>query len=181
MRKLEMHELKRLDIDTYKRQNKQNVIVILDNVRSMENVGSAFRTCDAFAVEELILCGITPKPPHRQIHRTALGATESVNWSYYENTVDYLKTLDENCTLNYTIIGVEQVENAVYLNDWKEIKDDKKLCFIFGNEVNGVEQNTLNHCNFCIEIPQWGTKHSLNISVSMGIVLWDTIQKKLTK
>ncbi len=172
-RKLLNRELNRLTVNDFKRTEKFNYVVILDNIRSMNNVGSVFRTSDAFKCEKIYLCGITPKPPHRDIQKTALGATEAVDWEYFENTIDVIKKLK---TENVKIIAVEQVENACMLNDF--IPDNnQKYAFIMGHEIKGVSQEVIDICDFCIEIPQFGTKHSLNISVSTGIVLWHFVNK----
>lgn len=166
--KLSMEELQRIDVATFKQSEKMPLVVILDNVRSMNNVGSVFRTCDAFRIAHIYLCGITAQPPHKEIEKTALGATESVDWNYVECTTDLVKQLMTN---NYSVYAVEQVKNSIPLTDF--IPDfSRKTALIFGNEVMGVDQDVINLCNGCIEIPQLGTKHSLNISVSAGIVLW---------
>ncbi len=145
------------------------MVVILDNVRSQNNIGSIFRTSDAFLIKKIFLCGITAKPPHKDIQKTALGSTKSVDWEYFKNTKECIEFLKEK---NYTIISVEQVENSKNLIDFK-MEKDKKYAIIFGHEVKGVSQEVVNLSDFHIEIPQKGTKHSLNISVSAGIVLWD--------
>ncbi len=175
MRKLLNNELGRIGIDDFKNAKKNNFVVILDNIRSMNNVGSVFRTSDAFLCEKIFLCGITPKPPHRDIQKTALGATESVDWKYAENTIDVINSLKKD---NYIIVSVEQVENSMMLNNFSPDKN-KKYAFVMGNEVKGVEQQVINASDICLEIPQFGTKHSLNISVSTGVVLWDFISKIL--
>jgi tRNA G18 (ribose-2'-O)-methylase SpoU len=174
-RKLLNEELNRLSIDEYKNAPKSDFVIILDNVRSMNNVGSVFRTSDAFLCNKLFLCGITPTPPHRDIQKTALGATETVNWEYCESTEKIIEKLKQK---NYIILSVEQAENSIMLNNFNPDKS-KKYAFIFGNEVNGVEQNIVDISDFCLEIPQFGTKHSLNISVSVGVVIWDYVQKLL--
>ena len=171
MKKKKMDELERLSIEEFKEQKKNKVIVILDNVRSMHNVGSVFRTSDAFLVETIILCGVTPQPPHRDIHKTALGATESVNWQYEKETCDAALKLKNN---GYKIVAVEQVHDSISLSDVSKIENDK-VVFIFGNEVHGVSEEVLALCDTCIEIPQHGSKHSFNISVSVGIVLWEVL------
>ena len=168
MKKRSIEELNRLDVETFKRSEKLPVVVVLDNVRSMNNIGSVFRTCDAFLVDAVFLCGITARPPHKDIEKTALGATESVDWQYFESaktTVEQLKTD------GYRVYAVEQVEDSVFLNQFT-VGETEKIALVFGNEVMGVEQDVVNQCHGCIEIPQFGTKHSLNISVSAGIVLW---------
>ncbi len=155
--------------------DKHPIIVILDDVRSMHNVGSVFRTCDAFAVEELYLCGYTPCPPHRDIHKTALGATETVKWRSFATTAE---AVEHARSLGYSILAVEQVHNSTPLNtfDWK----GQKTALVFGNEVTGVNNEILGLADGCLEIPQWGSKHSLNIAVSAGVVLWELVRKKKT-
>ncbi len=172
-RKLSNKELNRLSVDDYKNANKTPIIVVLDNIRSLSNIGSVFRTADAFRIEAIYLCGITAQPPHREIHKTALSATESVNWKYFKNTQEAIIQLKQN---DYKVISVEQVEGSVMLNDINVDKSNK-LALVFGNEVKGVDDNIINISDYCLEIPQWGTKHSLNISVSVGIVLWDIVLK----
>jgi tRNA G18 (ribose-2'-O)-methylase SpoU len=169
MRKLENSELDRLDIGEFKEAAKTPIFVILDNIRSLNNIGSVFRTADAFLIEKIYLCGITAKPPHKDIHKTALGATESVAWEYVENTLNIITALKER---HIEIIAIEQAENATFLNDFK-LDATKKYAVIFGNEVKGVSQEVVSNCDTVIEIPQYGTKHSLNIAVSAGVVLWD--------
>ncbi|MFA5419381.1 MAG: RNA methyltransferase [Bacteroidales bacterium] len=173
MRKLKNEELNRISVEDFKKADKMPLVVVLDNIRSQSNIGSVFRTSDAFAIEKVYLCGITAKPPHREIHKTALGATESVNWEYKSST---LEAITELKNLGYQIISVEQTEKAISLSHFMPQRD-QKYAFVFGNEVNGVEDTVIQHSDSCIEIPQWGTKHSLNISVSAGIVLWDTLYK----
>jgi len=175
MRKLSMDELNRISVEAYKEVEKNPVILILDNIRSLNNVGSAFRTGDAFRIEKIYLCGITGKPPHRDIRKTALGATESVNWEYLNNTIQAVEKCKKD---GYTLIGVEQAEHATSLETFS-ISNTGKYAFVFGNEVFGVEQKTLEACDQALEIPQFGTKHSLNISVSIGVVLWHYINQKL--
>ena len=173
MRKLKLDELGRVGIEDFKKQEKLPVIVILDNVRSMHNIGSIFRTSDGFAVENIYLCGITAQPPHREIEKTALGATQSIEWVYYENVTDAIKDLKG---LKYKIIAIEQAENSVMLTNYKpELLE--KYALIFGNEVQGVSDEAMSMIDTCIEIPQFGTKHSFNIVVSAGIVLWDFFSK----
>ncbi|MDP5229554.1 MAG: RNA methyltransferase [Cellulophaga sp.] len=169
MRKLKNSELDRLAIDEFKEAQKTPIIVVLDNIRSLNNIGSVFRTADAFLIEKIYLCGITAQPPHKDIHKTALGATDSVTWEYAENTIDVLKKLKEQ---NIETIAIEQAENATFLNEY-HIDSTKKYAVVFGNEVKGVTQEVVTFCDTVIEIPQYGTKHSLNISVSAGVVLWD--------
>lgn len=167
-RKLSMDELGRLDVDGYKSIDKLPLIVVLDNVRSMHNVGSVFRTSDAFLVEKIMLCGFTPQPPHRDIRKVALGATESVDWEYHQNTVDLIKELKQQ---DYTILSVEQTESSIDLSEYK-VEAAKKYAVVFGNEVDGVDQEVIDLSDKSIEIPQYGTKHSLNVSVCSGIVIW---------
>ncbi len=169
MRKLRNSELNRLTIDEFKKAEKIPVVVILDNIRSLNNVGSVFRTSDAFRVEKIVLCGFTATPPHKEIHKTALGAEDSVDWQFIENTEDAVLSLKEE---GFTICSIEQVEGSVPLPDFK-VSKDKKYALIFGNEVKGVQQKVVDLSDYSIEIPQEGTKHSLNISVSTGIVLWE--------
>ena len=173
MRKLKNSELGRLNVEEFKKETKIPLVVILDNIRSLNNIGSVFRTSDAFLIEKIYLCGITAKPPHKEIHKTALGATESVDWEYHEDTLELIKELKEE---KIKILSVEQTENSVKLQDFI-IRKEQKYAVIFGNEVKGVQQVVVSSSDFCIEIPQFGTKHSLNISVSCGIVLWDLFKK----
>jgi len=173
MRKLKLDELNRVDIQEFKEQEKLPVIVVLDNVRSMHNVGSVFRTADGFSIEKVVLCGITAQPPHREIEKTALGATQSVNWVHFEDTLDAIATLRSE---GYQIIAIEQAENSTMLNTFKPDLT-KKYALIFGNEVNGVSDEVMKKIDECIEIPQFGTKHSFNIVISAGIVLWDFFAK----
>jgi len=173
MRKIQNSELNRLSIEEFKQSDKNPIIVVLDNVRSMSNIGSVFRTCDAFRVEQLFLCGITATPPHREIHRTALGATESVNWKYFvsaREAVDFLR--DQG----YFIIAIEQTDQSVNLDKYLPGKKNK-TALVFGNEIDGISDEVLGNCDFYLDIPQYGTKHSINISVSAGIVLWDIVTK----
>ena len=169
MRKLKNSELERLDIQSFKMAEKTPVIVILDNVRSLNNIGSVFRTSDAFRVTQIILCGITATPPHVGIHKTALGATESVDWSYEKNTIEALTKLKDK---GIEILAIEQAEGSTALQEFS-VNTDKTYALVFGNEVRGVQQEVVNQCDGCIEIPQYGTKHSFNISVSVGVVLWE--------
>ena len=173
MRKLLNEELDRLDIQGFKNSSKIPVVVVLDNVRSLNNIGSVFRTADAFRLESIALCGITATPPHKDIHKTALGATESVNWKYYENTIDALKELKD---AGYKILAIEQVEGGVMLEEIRT-EPDQKYALVFGHEMRGVQQEVINASDLCIEIPQLGTKHSLNISVAAGIVIWEMFKK----
>ncbi|WP_298473527.1 RNA methyltransferase [uncultured Maribacter sp.] len=173
MRKLKNEELDRLDIEGFKNANKTPVVVVLDNIRSLNNIGSVFRTSDAFLIEKIYLCGITATPPNKDINKTALGATESVAWEYKENTLDVIQNLNAD---GYTSLAIEQAENATMLQDFK-VKPNEKYVLIFGNEVKGVSQEVVDVCSGVIEIPQFGTKHSLNIAVSAGIVIWDVCSK----
>jgi len=173
MRKLKLEELNRPSVEEFKELVKLPVVVVLDNVRSLHNVGSAFRTSDGFAVQEIYLCGITAQPPHREIEKTALGATQSIKWQYFENVSVAVKNLQAN---NYQIVAIEQAENSVSLLDFNPDKE-KKYAFFFGNEVNGVSEDVMQHIDTCLEIPQFGTKHSFNIVISTGIVLWDFYSK----
>ncbi len=172
-RKLLNSELNRLSIDEYKKSEKTPIIIVLDNIRSLSNIGSVFRTADAFRIEAVYLCGITAKPPHREIHKTALSSTESVDWQYFNTTKEVIAYLKSKF---FKIISVEQVKESVMLNDLK-INKKGKYALIFGNEVSGVDNDIINMSDICVEIPQWGTKHSLNISISVGIVLWDIVLK----
>lgn len=173
MRKLKTEELGRVGIEDFKNQEKLPLVVILDNVRSMHNIGSIFRTSDGFAIEKIYLCGITAQPPHREIEKTALGATQSIEWIYFEDVCEAINRLK---TEGYTIIAIEQAENSTMLNNYQPDKS-QKFALIFGNEVNGVSDEAMNKIDTCIEIPQFGTKHSFNIVVSAGIVLWDFFAK----
>ena len=166
MRKLTMPELNRLSLTEYQEVEKLDVIIVLDNVRSLSNIGSFFRTADAFRIGEIFLCGITACPPHREIHKTALGAEESVKWRYFDTTEDACKYLKDN---NYKINPVEQIEGSVMLNDFVP---EHRSAYIFGNEVDGVDDDILQYCDTAVEIPQEGTKHSLNVSISGGIVMY---------
>lgn len=168
-RKLLNEELGRKTVDEFKASEKLPIVVVLDNVRSLNNVGSVFRTSDAFLVGKIYLCGITGMPPHPEIHRSALGAEYSVEWEYIENTINAVHLLKEN---GYEIISIEQAEKSIFLNDFVPSKETS-FALVFGNEVKGVAQDVVDFSDECIEIPQLGTKHSFNISVSAGIVLWD--------
>ncbi|MBK7871516.1 MAG: RNA methyltransferase [Saprospiraceae bacterium] len=169
MRKLAVTELGRPSIEVFKNQPKTPIILVLDNVRSALNVGSAFRTADAFAIEKIILCGITAQPPNKEITKTALGATESVDWEYEKDPMDVIKKLKLN---NYKIIAIEQAEGSILLQNF-DLQQDYKYALVFGNEVNGVSDAVMEIADAAIEIPQFGTKHSLNISVCVGIVTWE--------
>ena len=172
-RKLKNEELDRLEVSEFKAAVKTPIIIILDNIRSLNNIGSVFRTSDAFLIEKIYLCGITAQPPHNDIRKTALGSTETVDWDYFENTIDAIEKLKAD---NVKICSIEQVENATMLNSFKP-QQNEKYAFVFGNEVKGVSQDVVNASDVVIEIPQYGTKHSLNISVSAGVVIWDVFSK----
>ena len=173
MRKLKNNELGRLNVEEFKKIDKIPLIVVLDNIRSLNNIGAVFRTSDAFLIEKIYLCGITAQPPHKDIHKTALGATASVAWEYVEDTLALVKKLK---ILKVKILAIEQAENSTMLQDFT-IEPNQKYAVVFGNEVKGVQQEVVSDSNNCIEIPQFGTKHSLNISVSCGVVLWDLFKK----
>lgn len=170
-----MEELNRADPEKFQYVEKVPIVIVLDNIRSMHNVGSAFRTCDAFRIEKIFLCGITGKPPHRDIHKTALGATETVDWEYYKNVADIVDKLQE-----YEIILVEQTTDSIPLQNFIPVAN-QKYCFVFGNEVFGVSDELMSLASKSLEIPQFGTKHSLNVSVSLGVVVWDVYQKAYLK
>lgn len=173
MRKLENSELDRKSVEGFKQAEKTPLILVLDDIRSLHNIGSVFRTADAFLIEKIYLCGITATPPHKEIHKTALGATETVVWEHYENVLTVIEKLKADDVMT---LAIEQVESAVFLQNF-EIQKGKKYALVFGNEVHGVSQEAVVLCDGSIEIPQLGTKHSLNISVSAGIVVWDLFQK----
>lgn len=173
MRKLENSELERKSIDAFKESEKTPLILVLDDIRSLHNIGSVFRTADAFLIEKIYLCGITATPPNKEIHKTALGATETVTWEHHENVLEVIANLKKE---NVTTLAIEQVESAIFLQNF-EVEKNQKYALIFGNEVFGVSQEAVSLCDGCIEIPQLGTKHSLNISVSAGIVVWDLFKK----
>ena len=173
MRKLENSELERKSIDDFKEAKKTLIVVVLDDIRSLHNIGSVFRTSDAFLIEKIYLCGITATPPNKEIHKTALGATETVAWEHHKNVLEVIENLKKDDTLVYAI---EQVENSIFLDKFQP-EANKKYALVFGNEVFGVSQEAIKLCHGTIEIPQLGTKHSLNISVSAGIVIWDLFQK----
>jgi len=177
MRKLKNSELNRIDIDTFKKLHKAPIVVVLDNIRSCNNIGSVFRTSDALLVESIYLCGITATPPNKEIHKTALDAENSVDWKYYKDTVDAINDLKNQ---HYKIYAVEQVVNSTMLTDFHPA-DDEKIALIFGNEIKGVQQKVVDLCHGAIEIPQYGTKHSFNVSVSAGIVLWDIFNKMMIR
>ena len=168
MRKLKVTEMGRISVDEFKDSHKMPLVVVLDHVRSLYNVGSVFRTSDAFLVKGICLCGITARPPHPEIHKTALGAEDSVEWKYFEHTQDAVEWLR---SLGYTILAIEQCEGSTMLQDF-QLDKEKKYAVILGNEVKGVQQEVVDMCDGCIEIPQYGTKHSLNVSVTAGIVIW---------
>jgi len=171
-----MDELNRKTVGEFKQSDKLPLIVVLDNVRSLHNIGSIFRTCDAFLIEAIYLCGISATPPHKEIHKTALGAEESVDWKYFETTMQAVELLKTN---HYILWGVEQTHNSVSLANFT-IDQDKHYALVFGNEVRGIEQEVIDDCQGCIEIPQFGTKHSFNVSVSVGIVLWEFYKQIFT-
>lgn len=173
MRKLENKELERKSIEDFKEAQKTPIIIVLDDIRSLHNIGSVFRTADAFLIEKIYLCGITAIPPNKEIHKTALGATETVTWEYQESVLAVIENLKKE---KVSVFAIEQVENSIFLQDFK-VEKDKKYALVFGNEVYGVSQSAIELCDGTIEIPQLGTKHSLNISVSTGIVVWDLFQK----
>jgi len=177
MKKLETSEIQRLSLEEFHQKDKNNFVIVLDDVRSLHNVGSAFRTADAFAAEKVYLCGITGTPPNREIQKTALGATESVNWEYVEKIDELIKKLKEE---GFLIVSIEQTHGSVHLQNF-EIDFQKKYAFIFGNEVFGVNADIVAASDICLEIPQFGTKHSLNVSVSVGIVCWHLVDKQLKK
>jgi 23S rRNA (guanosine2251-2'-O)-methyltransferase len=176
MRKLTMDELGRKSVEDFKMANKKPIVVVMDNIRSMHNVGSVFRTSDGFLIDGICLCGFTPQPPHRDIHKTALGATETVDWVYYENTTDAVDALKQK---GYKVYAIEQTEGSISLEQFKQLHpniSEQSLAFVFGNEVDGVDEEVIAVCDGVIEIPQWGMKHSLNISVAAAIVLWEFVR-----
>lgn len=176
MRKLENKELERKSVKDFKEAQKTPITIVLDDIRSLHNIGSVFRTSDAFLIEKIYLCGITAIPPNKEIHKTALGATETVNWEYQKDVLEVIEKLKEE---SVSVYAIEQVENAIFLQDFK-VEKDKRYALVFGNEVYGVSQKAIALCDGSIEIPQLGTKHSLNISVSAGIVVWDLFKKMLS-
>ena len=173
MRKLKVTEMNRLTTEAFKASRKIPLVVVLDHVRSLNNVGSVFRTSDAFRVEAIYLCGITACPPHAEIHKTALGAEESVDWLYFKDTMEAVEKLKAE---GYMVCAIEQAEGSTML-DKLLLDKTKKYEVILGNEVKGVQQNVVDNCDMCVEIPQYGTKHSLNVSVTAGIVIWDFFQR----
>lgn len=173
MRKLDNKELERKSVTDFKEAEKTPIIILLDDIRSLHNIGSVFRTADAFLIEKIYLCGITAIPPNKEIHKTALGATETVAWEYQKEVTEVIELLKKE---SVSVYAIEQVENAIFLQNFQVAKD-KKYALVFGNEVYGVSQKAIELCDGSIEIPQLGTKHSLNISVSAGIVVWDLFQK----
>jgi len=173
MRKLKNSELNRLEVEAFKKAPKTPITIVLDNIRSLNNIGSVFRTADAFLIEKIYLCGITATPPHKDIHKTALGATQSVDWEYVENTAQVIDALKEKGVIT---ISIEQAENATMLDQF-EVEPTNRYAVVFGNEVKGVQQEIVSKTDHVVEIPQFGTKHSLNISVSAGVVIWDLFAK----
>ncbi|MFW6043084.1 MAG: RNA methyltransferase [Marinilabiliaceae bacterium] len=176
MRKLKIDELNRISTEEFKKSRKTPVVVVLDNIRSLHNVGSLFRTSDALRLEALYLCGITSTPPHKEIHKTALGAEDAVEWHYFEKTIEAIKKLKKE---QYLLIGVEQVEGSTDLRTFR-VDTTKKYAVILGHEVRGIDQKVIDCCDLCVEIPQFGTKHSFNVSVSGGIVLWEMAKPWMT-
>ena len=171
MRKLRITEMDRLTVEEYKESMKTPLVVVLDHVRSLYNVGSVFRTADAFRLQGVCLCGITARPPHPEIHKTALGAEDSVDWQYFERTEDCVQHLKKN---GFVVYAIEQCEGSTLLNEIEnEELRNKKLAIVLGNEVKGVQQQVVDQCDGCLEIPQYGTKHSMNVSVTAGIVIWE--------
>ena len=175
-KKLKLEELNRLSIEDFKKSAKDPIIVLLDNVRSLNNIGSVFRTCDAMGISKVYLCGITAQPPHREIRKTAIGATKSVDWEYAENALEIIKKYKK---LNYSLIAVEQTSKSISLENYTH--NMGKTLLIFGNEIDGVSQNLIDECDISLEIPQYGTKHSMNISVTTGIIIWTLKMQKLSK
>ncbi len=173
MRKLRAHELQRLDASHYRAIEKLPLVIVLDHVRSLNNIGSIFRTSDAYLVEKIILCGICGTPPHHDIHKTALGAEDVVEWEYVEDTLQAVEALKKE---HYTTFAVEQAEGSLSLCEWTA-KPGEKYAFVLGNEVRGVQQAVIDACDHCIELPQFGTKHSLNVSITGGIIIWEAFRK----
>lgn len=174
MRKLGMDELGRKSVNDFRLSKKTPVVVVLDNIRSMHNVGSVFRTADAFLIQGIYLCGYTPQPPHRDIHKTALGATETVAWRHFAAATDAIRKLKEE---GYTVLAVEQTEGSMKLTELGKLVPGP-LAVVFGNEVSGVDNAALGLCDSSVEIPQWGMKHSLNVSIAVGIVLWELVREQ---
>ena len=174
-KKLKLEELNRLSIEDFKKSIKDPIIVLLDNVRSLNNIGSVFRTCDAMGVKKVYLCGITATPPHREIRKTAIGASESVDWEYAEDALEIIKKYKK---LKYSLVAVEQTSKSISLENYSN--NMEKTLVIFGNEIEGISQNLIDKCDFSLEIPQYGTKHSMNISVTTGIILWTLKMQKLS-
>jgi 23S rRNA (guanosine2251-2'-O)-methyltransferase len=172
MKKLSMDELNRKSAEEFKKAPKLPIVIVLDNVRSMNNVGSVFRTADAFLLHNIYLCGVTAKPPHREIQKTALGATETVEWKYFETTMEAINSLKSD---GYKIYAVEQADKSIMLDKFRPASSN--IALVFGNEITGVKQTVIDICDACIEIPQYGTKHSLNLAVSAGIVVWEVVNK----
>lgn len=172
-RKLKITELNRISTEEFKKAEKLPLVVVLDNIRSLHNIGSVFRTSDAFRIECIYLCGITATPPHAEMHKTALGAEFTVDWKYVNNTVEAVDNLKNE---GYTVYSVEQAEGSIMLNELT-LDKNRKYAIVMGNEVKGVQQEVIDHSHGCIEIPQYGTKHSLNVSVTAGIVIWDLFNK----
>ena len=177
MEKLKLEDLNRVDVEEFKQQDKAPIVLVLDNVRSMLNVGAIFRTADAFAIQEVILCGITAQPPHREIEKAALGATKSVDWKYFSTTKIAVDSLKKD---NYYILAIEQAKGSTMLHHFRP-ETSQKYALILGNEVEGVDQEIMTIVDNCLEIPQFGTKHSLNIATTAGIVVWDLITKTILK
>ena len=175
MRKLKITELNRMTVDEFKQADKLPLVVVLDEVRSLHNIGSVFRTSDAFLVNRIYLCGITATPPHPEMHKTALGAEDTVGWIYKKHTLEAVEELHNE---GYTVLAIEQVEGSTMLDNLS-LDSDKKYAIVMGNEVKGVQQEVVNACDGCIEIPQYGTKHSLNVSVTTGIVLWEFAKRMI--
>lgn len=177
IRKLSMDDLNRKSVEEFRRSEKIPVIVVLENIRSMHNVGSVFRTADAFLIEAIYICGYTAQPPRKEIDKTALGATETVTWKYFATSKEAIEDLLNN---EYKLFAIEQVDKSISLEKFAEIEANK-IAFIFGNEISGIEAETIALCDGCIEIPQFGMKHSLNISVAAGIVLWEVVRSKISE
>ena len=172
-KKLKVTEMNRLTVDEFKKVKKISLVVVLDDIRSLHNIGAVFRTSDAFLIDRIYLCGITATPPHPEIHKTALGAEYTVDWIHFKHTEDCIKELH---SVGYTILAIEQCKGSTMLNELN-LEKDKKYAIVLGNEVKGVKQEVINMCDGCIEIPQFGTKHSLNVSVTAGIILWEFADK----